>query len=85
MKITSKFFLLFLWGVFMVTLPIEAQRRVVDALDRLPVSTASIFDAAGNVISKTHLFCNSLSKNRIYKTELNVPVNAVRFSIEGFN
>ena len=43
------------------------------------------YDAAGNVISKTHLFCNSLSKNRIYKTELNVPVNAVRFSIEGFN
>ena len=53
MKITSKFFLLFLWGVFMVTLPIEAQRRVVDALDRLPVSTASIFDAAGNVIGLT--------------------------------
>lgn len=42
------------------------------------------YDAAGNVISKVHLYCSSLSKSRIYHSEFNVPVNAVRFSIEGF-
>lgn len=42
------------------------------------------YDAAGNVISKVHLYCNALSKNRIYSSDFNVPVNAVRFSIEGF-
>lgn len=42
------------------------------------------YDAAGNVLSKVHLYCSSLSKSRIYHSEFNVPVNAVRFSIEGF-
>lgn len=42
------------------------------------------YDAAGNVLSKVHLYCGSLSKGRTYYSEFNVPVNAVRFSIEGF-
>ncbi len=42
------------------------------------------YDAAGTVLKKVHLYCSSLSKNRIYKSEFHVPVNAVRFSIEGF-
>ena len=42
------------------------------------------YDAAGNVLSKVHLYANSLSKGRIYHSEFNVPVNAVRFSIESF-
>ena len=43
------------------------------------------YDAAGNILSKVHLYCSSLSKGRIYSSEFNVPVNAVRFSIEGFH
>lgn len=43
------------------------------------------YDASGAVISKVHLYCSSLAKNRIYHSEFNVPVNAVRFSIEGFS
>lgn len=42
------------------------------------------YDAAGNVLSKVHLYCSSLAKGRIYHSEFNVPVNAVRFAIEGF-
>ena len=42
------------------------------------------YDAEGNVLSKVHLYANSLSKGRIYHSEFNVPVNAVRFSIESF-
>ncbi|MDE7321166.1 MAG: hypothetical protein K2N73_00285 [Lachnospiraceae bacterium] len=42
------------------------------------------YDAAGNVLSKVHLYASSLAKDRIYHSEFNVPVNAVRFSIEGF-
>ena len=42
------------------------------------------YDAAGNVISKVHLYCSSLSVGRVYTSEFNVPVNAVRFSVEGF-
>lgn len=42
------------------------------------------YDAAGNVLSKVHLYASSLAKGRIYHSEFNVPVNAVRFSIEGF-
>ena len=49
---SNKFFLVLLVAM-LATLPIAAQRRVIDALDRLPVSTASIFDAAGNVIGLT--------------------------------
>lgn len=41
-------------------------------------------DAAGNVLSKVHLYCSSLSKGRIYHSEFNVPVDAVSFTIEGF-
>ncbi len=42
------------------------------------------YDAAGNVLSKVHLYCSALSKGRVYHSEFNVPVNAVRFSVEGF-
>ena len=42
------------------------------------------YDASGNILSKVHLYCSSLSQNRIYQSEFHVPVNAVRFSIEGF-
>lgn len=42
------------------------------------------YDAEGNVLSKVHLYGSTLSKGRIYHSEFNVPVNAVRFSIEGF-
>lgn len=42
------------------------------------------YDAAGNVLSKVHLYCSSLSKGRVYHSEFNVPVNAVRFTVEGF-
>ena len=42
------------------------------------------YDAAGNVLSKVHLYASSLAKGREYHSEFNVPVNAVRFSIEGF-
>ncbi|MDE5696063.1 MAG: hypothetical protein K2I96_01425 [Lachnospiraceae bacterium] len=43
------------------------------------------YDAAGNVLSKVHLYCSTLSKGRVYNSEFNVPVNAVRFAVEGFN
>ncbi|MCM1184843.1 MAG: pilus assembly protein N-terminal domain-containing protein [Roseburia sp.] len=43
------------------------------------------YDASGAVISKVHLYCSALSKDRIYHSEFNVPVNAVRFAIEGFS
>lgn len=42
------------------------------------------YDAAGNVLSKVHLYCSTLSKGRVYSSEFNVPVNAVRFVVEGF-
>ncbi|MBQ6787912.1 MAG: hypothetical protein IJO85_09325 [Lachnospiraceae bacterium] len=42
------------------------------------------YDAAGNVLSKVHLYCGSLAKGRVYQSEFHVPVNAVRFSVEGF-
>lgn len=43
------------------------------------------YDAAGNVLSKVHLYCSSLSKGRTYSSEFHVPVNAVRFTVEGFH
>jgi hypothetical protein len=43
------------------------------------------YDAAGNVIKKVHLYASTLTKGRTYHSEFNVPVNAVKFSIEGFN
>ncbi len=42
------------------------------------------YDAAGHVLSKVHLYCSSLAEGRTYHSEFNVPVNAVRFAIEGF-
>lgn len=42
------------------------------------------YDASGNILSKVHLYCGSLAKGREYTSEFHVPVNAVRFSIEGF-
>lgn len=41
-------------------------------------------DAAGNVLGKVHLYASALSEGRIYKSEFNVPVNAVNFTVEGF-
>ena len=41
-------------------------------------------DAAGNVLGKVHLYASALSEGRIYKSEFNVPVNAVSFTVEGF-
>ena len=43
------------------------------------------YDAAGNILSKVHLYCNSLTEGRTYHSEFNVPVNAVRFTVEGKN
>lgn len=42
------------------------------------------YDADGNEIKKVHLFASSLLKDKVYQSEFDVPVNAVRFSIEGF-
>jgi len=42
------------------------------------------YDAAGNILSKVHLYCSTLAKGREYHSEFHVPINAVRFSIEGF-
>lgn len=42
------------------------------------------YDADGNILSKVHLYCSTLAKERIYHSEFHVPVNAVRFAIEGF-
>ncbi len=42
------------------------------------------YDAAGNILSKVHLYAGSLAEGRVYKSEFDVPVNAVRFSVEGF-
>lgn len=42
------------------------------------------YDAEGNTLSKVHLYGSTLAKGRIYHSEFNVPVDAVRFSIEGF-
>jgi hypothetical protein len=42
------------------------------------------YDAAGNVITKVHLYAGTLTKGRTYHSEFNVPVNAVKFRIDGF-
>lgn len=52
------------------------------------------YDAMGNILSKVHLYCGSLPTTgqsigglgvgQVYTSEFNVPVNAVKFSIEGF-
>lgn len=42
------------------------------------------YDAQGNVLSKVHLYGSTLAKGRVYHSEFNVPVGAVRFAIEGF-
>ena len=44
---------------------------------------AYFYDVAGNVLSKVHLYCGSLAEGRIYQSEFHVPVNAVRFAVEG--
>jgi hypothetical protein len=43
------------------------------------------YDANGNAIKKVHLFAGTVTKGTTYHSEFNVPVNAVKFSIEGFN
>jgi hypothetical protein len=42
------------------------------------------YDASGNPIKKVHLYASVLTKGRTYHSEFDVPVNAVKFSIEGF-
>lgn len=42
------------------------------------------YDVDGNILSKVHLYCSTLAQERIYHSEFHVPVNAVRFAIEGF-
>lgn len=42
------------------------------------------YDADGNILSKVHLYGSSLANGRVYDSEFHVPVNAVRFSVEGF-
>lgn len=42
------------------------------------------YNADGNVLAKVHLYGSSLAKGRVYDSEFHVPVNAVRFSVEGF-
>lgn len=41
-------------------------------------------DAAGNVVGKVRLYASAMSVGRVYKDEFNVPVSAVRFTLEGF-
>jgi hypothetical protein len=43
------------------------------------------YDAEGNIIKKVHLYAGTLTKGRTYHSEFDVPVGAVKFSIEGFN
>ena len=43
------------------------------------------YDAAGNVIGKVHLYSSGVSVGRVYHDECNVPYNAVRFKLEGWN
>ena len=40
-------------GLFMAFTAANAQMRVVDALDKMPVSAASVFDASGNMVGFT--------------------------------
>lgn len=42
------------------------------------------YDANGNILSKVRLYASALAEGRIYKSEFNVPVNAVSFRLEGF-
>jgi hypothetical protein len=44
----------------------------------------TFYDASGNIIKKVHLYAGTLAKGRTYHSEFDVPVNAVKFSIEGF-
>ena len=43
----------FIIGCLLFVFPAQAEKRVVDATDRSPVSAASIFDAAGNMVGFT--------------------------------
>ena len=40
-------------GFLLFFAPVDAQKRVVDAVNQLPVAAASIFDAAGNMVGFT--------------------------------
>ena len=44
---------IFIISCLLFICPVEAEKRVVDATDRSPVSAASIFDAAGNMVGFT--------------------------------
>lgn len=43
----------FFISTLLFSCPIDAQKRVIDATDHSPISTASIFDASGNMIGFT--------------------------------
>lgn len=43
----------FIISTLLFSCPIDAQKRVIDATDHSPISTASIFDASGNMIGFT--------------------------------
>jgi hypothetical protein len=43
------------------------------------------YDENGSIIKKVHLYASTVTKGRTYHSEFDVPVNAVKFSIEGFN
>lgn len=43
------------------------------------------YDANDNILAKVHFYGSSLAKGRVYDSEFNVPISAVRFSVEGFS
>ena len=43
----------FIISALLFSCPINAQKRVIDVTDHSPISTASIFDASGNMIGFT--------------------------------
>ena len=51
--VTMKHTITLLLGTLIFCTPIDAQQRVIDAIDHSPVSAASIFDASGNMVGYT--------------------------------
>ena len=51
--LTMKHTLILLFSVLFSFTPVDAQKRVIDATDHSPISTASILDAAGNMVGFT--------------------------------
>lgn len=83
------------FGVYKKTLKLTYQVAAVGDSDYTAWGCYGYFyDAMGNMLSKVHLYCGApptsgqslggLGVGQIYTSEFNVPVNAARFSIEGF-